>query len=544
MKYATQHTVCEWSYTTGKPYRDPFNEVVLDVIFAGPDGTEYRVPAFWAGETIWRVRFAAPTVGVYRYCTVCSDAANPDLHGQEGALEVGSYTGENPLLKHGPLRTAADGRHLEHADGTPFFWLGDTWWMGLCRRLRWPVDFQELVADRVAKGFTVIQIIAGLYPDMAPFDERGANEAGFPWTADFACINPAYFDMADLRIAHLVRSGLAPCIVGSWGYFMGFAGANVLKKHWRNLVGRYSAYPVIWCVAGEALMDYYVKDDKLAGDARTPEQRRADLRAAWSDLARTIRSLDPYRRPITIHPTQFGHEQVDDPAVLDVDMLQTGHSGFLSLAPTVNMVEKALAHEPKLPVLVGEVDYEGIQESSREEIQRFHFWTCMLTGAAGHTYGANGIWQVNTREQPYGPSPHGTSWGDRPWDEAYKLPGSGQLGIGKRLLERYPWQRFEPHPEWVEPHQTPENRIAAYAAGIPGHVCVVYMPAVNSWHAWRGAMFVQRLEPGQFYRAFYFDPRTGREYPLGTVQATAEGVYTLPKPPIFQDWVVVLEATS
>jgi hypothetical protein len=355
--------------------------------------------------------------------------------------------------------------------------------MGFTRRLRWPADFQELTADRVAKGFTVIQIIAGLYPDMAPFDERGANEAGFPWTSDFSRINPAYFDMADLRIAHLVRSGLVPCIVGSWGYFMGFAGASVLKKHWRNLVGRYSAYPVIWCVAGEALMDYYVKDDKLAGDTRTPEQRRADLRAAWSDLARTIRGLDPYRHPITIHPTQFGHEQVDDPSVLDVDMLQTGHSGFLSLAPTVNMVEKALAHEPKLPVLVGEVDYEGIQESSREEIQRFHFWTCMLTGAAGHTYGANGIWQVNTREQPYGPSPHGSSWGDRPWDEAYKLPGSGQLGIAKRLLERYPWWRFEAHPEWVEPHQTPENRIAPYAAGIPGVVHLIYMPAASSWNA-------------------------------------------------------------
>ena len=29
----------------------------------------------------------------------------------------------------------------------------------------------------------------------------------------------------------------------------------------------------------------------------------------------------------------------------------------------------------------------------------------VLSGAAGHTYGASGIWQVNTRAQPYGPSP-------------------------------------------------------------------------------------------------------------------------------------------
>jgi len=31
-------------------------------------------------------------------------------------------------------------------------------------RLTWPRDFQTLANDRVAKGFSVIQIIAGLYP--------------------------------------------------------------------------------------------------------------------------------------------------------------------------------------------------------------------------------------------------------------------------------------------------------------------------------------------------------------------------------------------
>ena len=27
-----------------------------------------------------------------------------------------------------------------------------------------------------------------------------------------------------------------------------------LKKHWRYLIARYGAYPVIWCAAGEALI--------------------------------------------------------------------------------------------------------------------------------------------------------------------------------------------------------------------------------------------------------------------------------------------------
>src|SRR3954462_1153891 len=89
-----------------------------------------------------------------------------------------------------------------------------------------------------------------------------------------------------------------------------------------------------------------------------------------------------------------------------------------------------------MPVLIGEVCYEGIQEASRQEVQRFMFWSSILSGSGGHTYGANGIWQVNTREKPYGLSPHGHSWGGPAWDIAAALPGSGQLGMAKGGLMR------------------------------------------------------------------------------------------------------------
>jgi hypothetical protein len=535
MKYVSQNCALEWSFTSGKAYPDPFNEIDLDVLVIDPEGQEKKVPAFWAGEQTWRIRYASPKLGIHRYRTVCSDTSNTDLHAQQGEIEVSPYTGANPLMQHGALRVAADQRHLEHHDGTPFFWLGDTWWMGLCRRLSWPGEFQELVADRVAKGFTVIQIVAGLYPDMEPFDRRGANEAGFPWDEDFSRINPAYFDMADLRIAHMVQSGLVPCIFGNWGYYLEHAGASALKKHWRNLVARYGAYPVIWCAAGEALMGYYLKPK----EEKEAENWLNQLRASWSDIIRYIRAIDPYRHPVTIHPTRYGHDQVDDPTVLDIDMLQTGHGGYPSLANTVNMLTESLSREPKMAVLVGEVNYEGIVESSREEMQRFLFWSCMLSGAAGHTYGANGLWQVNSRETPYGASPHGTSWGNLSWRDAYQLPGSGQLGLAKRLLERYSWQQFETHPEWIEPHQHSENRMLPFAAGIPGQVRLVFIPADAIWVVWRGEARLKEIEADINYHAFYFDPKTGTEYDLGAV--TGGNSYILPKPPIFQDWVFVLE---
>ena len=165
---------------------DPFNEISLDVLFTDPDGKLLRVPGFWDGGNIWKVRYASPLTGIHRYRTECHRKGEFDLDGLTGQIEVIPYRGENPLFKHGPIRVAADHRHFEHNDGTPFFWLGDTWWMGLCHRIHWPDEFKTLSADRKAKGFNVVQIVAGLYPDMPAFDERGANEAGKTVARDIA----------------------------------------------------------------------------------------------------------------------------------------------------------------------------------------------------------------------------------------------------------------------------------------------------------------------------------------------------------------------
>jgi len=536
LQHAIQNQMTEWTFRSGQRYADPFHDVELDVVVMAPDGKAWRVPAFWSGDQAWRVRYASSQVGLHRYVTVCSDAGNSDLHGQEGGVEVAPYAGTNPLYRHGPLRMAASRRYLEHVDGAPFFWLGDTWWMGLCSRLRWPHDFRLLTADRVAKGFTVIQIVAGLYPDMPAFDPRGANEAGFPWEADYERINPAYFDAADLRIASLVDAGLVPCIVGCWGYFVRWMGAERMRQHWRYLVARYGAYPVVWCLAGEATMPYYLSEDK-GGDRLLQRQQ-------WADLAAYVRRIDPYQHPVTLHPTSpaSSRDQVGDAALLDLDMLQTGHGDRESVKPTVTCVARSYASEPVLPVINSEVCYEGILEASRQEIQRLMFWACALSGAAGHTYGANGIWQVNTRERPYGPSPHGFSWGDTPWEDAYQLPGSAQLGLGKRLLERYPWHRFEPHQTWVSHAAGPDNFLRPYAAGIPGEVRVIYFPWGTAW-MWMSAGFtVTELESGVGYLAYFFNPVNGEEHACGDVVADAAGNWKIPHPPVFQDWVLVLES--
>ena len=206
---------------------DPYAEIDLHALVRDPHGRERRVPAFWRGGDRWSFRYASPLPGVHIYRTRCSDASDTGLHDRQGEIEVVPYEGDNPLYRHGPLRDSAGHPCLEHADGTPFPWLGDAWWMGLTKRLTWPDDFRWLTTDRVRKGFTLIQIVAGLYPDQPPFDPRGENEAGHPWTRagedgyELGTPNPAWWDRADERIAHLVSSGLVPCLVGCLGLLPG-----------------------------------------------------------------------------------------------------------------------------------------------------------------------------------------------------------------------------------------------------------------------------------------------------------------------------------
>ncbi len=563
-----QNHVVEWTYSTSNKYGDPFNEVTLDVVITDPDGYERTVPAFWRGQHSWSVRYASPKIGPHHYRTRCSDAANDDLHEQEGRIDVTQYEGDNPLMRHGPLRVAEGGRHLEHGDGTPFFWLGDTWWMGLVKRLPWPEGFKRLGADRVKKGFTVIQMVAGLYPDMPPFDPRGANEAGFPWDEAFDRINPAYFDMADLRIDWLVQNGLLPSLVGCWGYYMDFAGEEKLKQHWRYLVARYGAYPVVWDAAGEALMPYYShphwediyaaalnkRSDDEGGAAKT-RLRRADLptrvqrrqdevRSAWTRVVRYLRAIDPYRHPITIHPGTGGiwsYDHVDDPTLIDIDITQCGLHDILTFPQILEEVSSQVPRRPRMPRFVGESCYEGEGGWNWENVQRLMFWGSVLSGASGHTYGASGIWQVNTRDEPYGPSPrlYGESFDEDPWDEAMQFAGSRQVGLGRRLLERYRWWQFDPAPQWItqqgEHHFKPlQDYIRPFASGIAGEVRVIFIPV-------RYLVTVEEIEADAAYRAYYFDPRQGREYDIGAVIPNEEGAWQPPKPPIIQDWVLVLE---
>ena len=162
-----------------------------------------------------------------------------------------------------------------------------------------------------------------------------------------------------------------------------------------------------------------------------------------------VRSIDPYGNLISIHPTLKGREQVEDPSVMDFEMLQAAHRDIGSVARSIEQVTEAVGAEPVMPVIEAEVNFEGILGRSWQNVQRLNFYHAVMRGTAGHNYGANGIWQMSTAEEPYGRSPHGRSWGDMPWQEAAQLPGSRQVGLGGQFIRRFPWWALEPRPDWI-----------------------------------------------------------------------------------------------
>jgi hypothetical protein len=550
---AMNHVPVEWSFSSSKQYSDPYNDVLLDVEVSDPQGQKQLVPAYWAGSQTWKVRYGSHVEGLHTFRTICSDTANADLHGRTGTAEVRSYTGSNPLYRHGAVRVSDDKRHFAYSDGAPFFWLGDTWWFGLCKRFPWPDGFKSLTANRGSKGFTVIQITSGLNPEFAgggtpPFDPRSFNEAGYPWEDKYARINPRYWDLADVRIKYLIDNGLMPCLVGAWGYHLSSMGVEKMKQHWRYMIARWGAYPVIWCLAGELTMPYYpprtaTELEDLKKQGLTIEDRRhrdsAFQKVAWTAVARYVRENDPYHRLLTLHPQAMHSclDQLDDPSLIDFELLQTNHDDWWGTPSSLELLVGELEKKPQIPVMIGEVSYEGLQEHNRQEIVRFDFWSAILSGAAGHTYGAGGIFEMESKKEPYGLTPDGNwhSYRDEPWDVAATFPGAQQLAWGKALLQQFEWWRLEPHPEWVTPHWSGAKYLLPFAAFIPGELAIVYIPSYSSVPP-----TVSHLDPSISYDAFWFCPSTAKEEAIREVRVEKDGAWTPPLPEEMVEWVLVI----
>jgi hypothetical protein len=333
-----------------------------------------------------------------------------------------------------------------------------------------------------------------------------------------------------LPTSGLVDQGITPCLVGAWGYYLPWMGPEKMKAHWRYLVARYGAWPVVWCAAGEGNLPWYL----VKG---FPYDDREQVHG-WTEILRYIRQVDPWHRPLTIHPTAIkrytSRHATDDDSLIDFDLQQTLQTGRAAVPVTVTSIRESYEAKPTMPVLVGEGNYERLNDKLETQWTRAIFWLSMTNGAAGHTYGANGLWQVNRRGQPHGASPHGGNYGQITWDEAMVLPGSTQIANGIKFFARLPWTKLKPMPDGATWEDTANIQVAPQTCGIEDQLRVIY--AVES-----RPIIARILKPQAKYEVTLFDPVEGKSTDPLQLMATAAGELRMTPPSHGHDWVVLLK---
>ena len=434
----------ELSFLSATAYDNPHRDVHLDVILTGPGERQIRIAGFWDGNLTYRARFAPPDPGRWRFRTVASDTANTGLHGQEGAIEVAAYTGDDPFARKGWPRVSDDQRHFVYGDGTPLFLLGD--WAA---EMAWKSTEQELevyLADRKAKGFNVIYVVAMSHMYIRPFGVHNQQGEPFALDDDFSRLNPRYFDHLDLIVEKVNAAGMVVALFPLWGRMIEFIAQEMGYGYpvsvdegllWARYIGaRYAGHNVMWMVAG----DWRYED---------PEQHRY-----WADFGRTLQAASGKRHLTSVHATGFrgsfryyggGDEW------LDFHTYTAGHD-IEAMSYNWMGARQAYAVEPTKPVLSMETAFEDLfhqfwnhqhDTTGARRIQAAHVreaaYQGVLSGSlGGFTYGANGIWQWSTPWLMSGFGARQTAL------EALDLPGSSQMTVLKDLVLEHEWYRLRP----------------------------------------------------------------------------------------------------
>jgi hypothetical protein len=258
-----QWQAVEIALTSSSTYSDPFEDVDVTATFTRPGSKPISRPAFWDGGGIWRVRFAPPESGLWIMTTSATDTKNPGLHGVTRTVQCDPYSGNLEIFKHGFLKASGNGRYLTYADGTPFFYLGDTHWIlsherfdrsnapGVASQFKYTVD------KRVRQGFTVFQSEASFQAPSAGIrthqEAIADEEADADLKHGFKSADLAGFANLDRKFKYIADQGLVHANaefswVGEPALFPIFTETYMarLAKYW---VARYGAYPVIWTIA-------------------------------------------------------------------------------------------------------------------------------------------------------------------------------------------------------------------------------------------------------------------------------------------------------
>ncbi len=337
------------------------------------------------------------------------------------------------------LSVSANNRYLQHADGKPFFWLGDTGWL-----LPHKLSRQEIcqyLDDCRQNEFNVVQVqvIKG----------DGAR--------------PNWRKM-DFIVREARQRGIYIAMVAVWGSVVkgGQMDASQAAEYGRFLAQRYGKYRnIIWLMGGDIEGNVY------------PE--------VWDSLATNIKRID-HTHLMTYHPRgrTFSAKWFNNRKWLDFNMFQSGHRRYDQRGrdkyypipdgteeDNFQYVDSCFNYKPLRPVLDGEPSYENIPQGlhnpdeprwTDSDMRRYAYWS-VFAGACGHTYGNNEIMQFIGNDETQGA--YGANGTQKSWKQALADPGRRQMKHLRRLMEFFPADEIRPAQELILNNGVRHERVAA-----------------------------------------------------------------------------------
>lgn len=405
---------------------------------------------------------------------------------------------------HGRLGVSPNRRYIQHADGTPFFWLGDTAWA-----LFWKLNREDVRAyldNRKQKGFHVIQAVAYWFPhgEDGPGPQNAPNAYGHrPFAGDEDEPDTArpltveggspdspndYWDHVDFVLREIRERGMYAAVLPCWGR----AYVNEVMKgsravfnersaraYGRFLGERYGREPhIVWVLGGD------IDPTKV-----TPAERVSDLRPIYRAMAEEIGRAatgahlrwnlpDPAwdRVFMTYHP-------MGDPPHSSSVFFYPGEpwldANGIETWQHVHKVYQAVSNDyalyhPSTPTLFLEGAYEtksaqGPGAPQPDLRTRRQAWQAMLAGAAGHTYGANPMWHFQRKARGETPPDE--------WKRALDYPGAAQCArIMANILHAQQWWMLVPDQSLIAGGAGHRELLKTAARSADGKRILVYFP--------------------------------------------------------------------
>jgi hypothetical protein len=514
----------------------PETQFAIDL--TSPSGKVFNATGFWDGGTTWRARFMPVEVGTWRYRTR-SVPAMAGLDGKSGTFVCRKEQGKTPFQRLGPIHVSANGRFFEHADGTPFFWMGDTVWYGAI--LSSAADWNTYLADRSSKGFNVVHFNVVAPRNGVAADENGEvsfegaehvlryqilakalNLIGLTWERRIK-INARFYQRLDERIDAVNAHGLLAAIVLTWGLHPEDSGNYLLESEVVRLVryleARYGANHVVWILTG---------DNRYEGT--DGERWKRIGRAAFGERTHA---------PVTTHPIgmHWPWESFRNEKWLDFIIYQSGHGDDDNTLRWIHSgpPSRHWQDPPARPIINIEPPYEGhLGYQSRKphsdySTRRAIYWSLLNAPTAGVSYGAHGVWSWHTAVgQP--PTDHPSTGVAKTWRESLSFPGSTQMKYLDKFLTSIAWWTLRPDPNLIT--QPAGDDPAGHISGArseKGDLAVFYLPV-------GGMLKLNKAALRENLRAEWFNPRTGQRT---SIKRADPVVFQAPDQ---QDWVLLLSA--